>query len=87
MQLEQATSLLLEAGFTVIAPPPPRDPTRITPREGAVLRCLSKGMSNKAICSTLGMRPGTVKAHVASILSKLGVMNRTQAALQATRFL
>lgn len=87
MYIDQATILLRDAGFTVIAPPPSRDPSHLTSRERAVLCCLSKGMSNKAICRSLGMRPGTVKAHVASILAKLGVANRTQAALQATRFI
>ena len=87
MQLDHATSLLLEAGFTVIAPSPPRDPHAVTPRERAVLRCLSQGMPNKTICRALDMRPGTVKTHVAHIMTKLGVTNRTQAALEAMKFI
>lgn len=58
---------------------------KLTPREQDVLALLSQGMSNKAIAQTLGLCEKTVKNRVTSILAKLGVSNRVQAALYAER--
>lgn len=55
------------------------------PRQLAVLRLLVRGMANKDIARTLAMEEGTVKVHVHHIIRKLGVRNRTQAAVQARR--
>jgi DNA-binding NarL/FixJ family response regulator len=55
----------------------------LTDRETAVLRLLSAGRSNKEIGSELGITEGTVKNHMTNILGKLGVLDRTQAALRA----
>ncbi|WP_459502839.1 response regulator [Bacillus sp. C1] len=57
----------------------------LTARENEVLQLLAKGMSNKEIASVLVITEKTVKAHVSSILSKLHLSDRTQAALYAVR--
>jgi DNA-binding NarL/FixJ family response regulator len=57
----------------------------LTPRERDVLRLVAEGNSNKRIASALQLTEGTVKGHVSSILVKLGVEDRTQAAVLATR--
>lgn len=57
----------------------------LTERETEVLRCLAQGYANKEIALSLAIAEKTVKAHVGSILSKLGVNSRTQAALIAVR--
>jgi NarL family two-component system response regulator LiaR len=57
----------------------------LTPREREVLALLGRGMANKVIARELGLAEKTVKAHVSSILAKLGVADRTQAALYAVR--
>ena len=57
----------------------------LTPREREVLALIGRGMSNKAIALELSLSEKTVKAHVSSILAKLGVADRTQAALYAVR--
>jgi two-component system NarL family response regulator len=51
----------------------------LTARQLEVLKCLSKGMSNHEIGSTLFISEGTVKAHVKAILRKLDARDRTQA--------
>jgi DNA-binding NarL/FixJ family response regulator len=55
----------------------------LSTRELAVLRALAGGASNKEIAATLAITEGTVKNHVTSILAKLDVNDRTQAALKA----
>ncbi|MGE6538854.1 response regulator [Bacillus luti] len=57
----------------------------LTARENEVLQLLAKGMSNKEVASVLVITEKTVKAHVSSILSKLNLSDRTQAALYAVR--
>jgi two-component system, NarL family, response regulator LiaR len=57
----------------------------LTPREREVLSLVGRGMANKLIARELGLAEKTVKAHVSSILAKLGVADRTQAALYAVR--
>jgi NarL family two-component system response regulator LiaR len=60
-------------------------PRLLTPREREVLDLLARGLANKAIARELGVAEKTVKAHVGSILRKLGLADRTQAALYAVR--
>jgi DNA-binding NarL/FixJ family response regulator len=57
---------------------------RFTPRQLAVISHLRDGKSNKLIARELTICEGTVKLHVRRIMRKLGVANRTQAALVAT---
>jgi len=57
----------------------------LTSREREVLAELAKGRSNREIARALGVSEKTVKAHVSSVLAKLGVQDRTQAALLAVR--
>jgi len=57
----------------------------LTPREREVLLLIGRGMANKVIARELSLSEKTVKAHVSSILAKLGVNDRTQAALYAVR--
>ncbi|WP_428153424.1 response regulator [Brevundimonas sp.] len=58
---------------------------RLTPRERQVLDQVADGLTNKAIARQLDISPGTVKAHVERVIAKLGVADRTQAAVLATR--
>jgi DNA-binding NarL/FixJ family response regulator len=57
----------------------------LTPREQAVVGLVSQGMTNKEIARELAISPATVKAHVERIIAKLGVSDRTQAAVLATQ--
>jgi len=63
----------------------PSNHARLTDREHEVLRQLAIGLTNKEIARTLDVALTTVKSHVRSILDKLGVDSRTQAALYAVR--
>jgi DNA-binding NarL/FixJ family response regulator len=58
-------------------------PERLTKRELEVVRLMAGGYSNREIAGALGMGEGTVKNHVSSVLSKLGVRDRTRAVLRA----
>jgi DNA-binding NarL/FixJ family response regulator len=55
----------------------------LTPREKEVLRLIGQGASNREIAQTLFLSEGTVKNHVTSLLSRLNLRDRTQAALVA----
>ena len=64
-----------------------QDVLDLTPRQRAVLAMLAEGQSNKLIARSLGINDTTVRVHVRAVLRKLGVSNRTQAALIASRHL
>jgi DNA-binding CsgD family transcriptional regulator len=57
----------------------------LTPRERDVLRLIARGASNKQIAAELFLSIGTVKGYVSAILPKLGVADRSGAALLATK--
>jgi DNA-binding NarL/FixJ family response regulator len=58
---------------------------QLTEREAEVLRALAEGLSNVEIAGRIWVSPETVKTHIKSILSKLGVRDRTQAVVWAYR--
>jgi two-component system, NarL family, response regulator LiaR len=63
-----------------------RDPrTLLTKREREVLELVARGMPNKLIARELGISEKTVKTHMSNVLAKLGLTDRTQAALYAVR--
>ena len=64
--------------FDALSPPDP-----LTKREIEILRLMAGGYSNREIAEALGTAEGTVKNHASSILSKLGVRDRTRAVLKA----
>lgn len=64
--------------FDALNPPDP-----LTKREVEILRLMAGGYSNREIADALGTAEGTVKNHASSILSKLGVRDRTRAVLKA----
>ncbi len=63
--------------------PPTEEP--LTEREVDVLKLVAQGLTNQEIAEALFIGEGTVRTHVSSILSKLHLANRTQAALYALR--
>lgn len=69
--------------------PPPAAPAvgaqQLTSRQRRVLELLAQGLSNKHIARELDISEITVKAHVSLVLRKLGVANRTQAAIEARK--
>ena len=80
----EMTSVLAKVvkGGTVESGRPDRF-SSLTPREFEILRHLSEGQSNKEIARDLGITDGTVKLHVRSILRKLEVRSRVEAAVIA----
>jgi DNA-binding NarL/FixJ family response regulator len=58
---------------------------QLTPREREVLVLVGRGFPNKLIARELGLAEKTVKTHVGRVLAKLGVSDRTQAAVVAVR--
>jgi DNA-binding NarL/FixJ family response regulator len=57
----------------------------LTERQNDVLQLILRGLPNKLICRQLQLAEGTVKVHVSAVLRALGVRNRTQAVLAASR--
>lgn len=57
----------------------------LTKRETEILRLIARGHANKVIARELGIGEPTIKAHVSSLLGKLGLTSRTQAALFALK--
>ncbi len=79
----------LDAGVEAATGPYMVDPTEhfvpLSPREMEILQFVTRGMSNKQIALELGISHQTVKNHMTSILKKLDVEDRTQAAVYALR--
>lgn len=65
---------------------PPRPLNRLTERERQVLALVAEGKSNKEIARALTISVSTVKAHVSSVIHKLGVESRLEAAVAWTRW-
>jgi NarL family two-component system response regulator LiaR len=63
----------------------PESPEALTERETEILKRVARGQANKEIARSLFVEERTVKSHVSSVLGKLGVKSRTQAALHAVR--
>lgn len=88
--LEPSVAAKLVAEFTRLAgrapaeqKPTPELTEPLSLREREVLRFLAQGLSNKEIGQRLNIAEGTVKNHMSQVLGKLGVLDRTQAALRA----
>ncbi|MBZ5736955.1 response regulator [Nocardioides mangrovi] len=66
---------------------PPEDPVtkHLTPKEHQILDLVGEGLTNRQIAERLGLAEKTVKNYVSTMLGKLGVESRTQAAIIATR--
>lgn len=64
---------------------PPKPGLDLTERERAVMALMVEGLNNTQIAARLTVSPSTVKSHVSSILSKLGVASRTEAVTLALR--
>jgi DNA-binding NarL/FixJ family response regulator len=81
-----AARLLRRLGEATAAAEPAGDERlELTRRERQVLELIAAGYSNKRIAFELGIAEKTVKTHVGHLLAKLGVADRTQAALLAVR--
>jgi len=86
LQPSVASKVLAELSRLSSQPGPAPTPSaldRLSERERDVLRLIARGASNKEIAAALFVTEGTVKNHVTSILAKLDVGDRTQAALRA----
>ena len=85
--IEPSVARKVVAEFARLAPPvrPPDAglPEPLTDREQEILQLLAQGLSNREIARRLFLAEGTVKNYVTAILGKLGVRDRTQAALRA----
>ncbi|WP_326632271.1 response regulator transcription factor [Nonomuraea fuscirosea] len=77
---EAAEAMLSSRGGGVAPAPVP-----LTEREREVLALIAAGRSNREIARSLAVAEKTVKTHVSNVLMKLGVQDRTQAALYAVR--
>jgi DNA-binding NarL/FixJ family response regulator len=73
--------------FSPSSVPLPSNLAELTIREQDVLRLIASGASNREIAQLLYISEGTVKNHVTSILGRLGLRDRTQAAIYATSYL
>ncbi|MCB0909774.1 MAG: response regulator transcription factor [Nocardioidaceae bacterium] len=71
--------------LTARAASPPASSADLTPREAEVLKLVRLGLANKQIARRLGISERTVKAHLTSVFARIGVADRTQAALWAER--
>jgi DNA-binding NarL/FixJ family response regulator len=73
------------AGKTFSQQGPTLPHASLTEREADILRLIAEGRSNKEIAAALHLTEGTVKGYVSTIFDKLGVEDRTQAALYAVK--
>lgn len=83
--LERMGRMLVTTPNRAAMPAIPDDVEELTPREIEVLRLVARGLTNPQIADELVLSPTTVKTHIQNILQKLGVSDRTQAAVYAVR--
>ena len=83
LQPSVASKVLAELSRLAGSAPAAGELAKLSERERDVLRLIARGASNKEIAAALFLAEGTVKNHVTSILTKLEVDDRTQAALRA----
>jgi DNA-binding NarL/FixJ family response regulator len=86
LQPSVATKLIARVSQLPDPPAVPRPQPLVDPlteRELDVLRAVADGLSNREAAGLLFLSEGTVKNHVTNVLAKLGVRDRTQAALRA----
>ncbi|MDQ2744953.1 MAG: response regulator transcription factor [Chloroflexota bacterium] len=83
MHLDSAVARRLTESLRSPKRPAPIEP--LTEREREVLGLVARGKANKEIARALGIGERTVRTHISSILGKLGLASRTQAALYAVR--
>ncbi|WP_433371213.1 response regulator [Streptosporangium sp. CA-115845] len=81
----EAAEAMLSLSGSVPATPEDRRVAPLTEREREVLALIASGRSNREIARQLTVTEKTVKTHVSNVLMKLGVQDRTQAALYAVR--
>jgi DNA-binding NarL/FixJ family response regulator len=90
-RLYQLDATIAAKLVATLMPPPPAVPTpsqsppipELTDREREVLRLVSTGATNREIADTLFIGEATVKSHISNILGRLGLRDRTQAAMYA----
>jgi DNA-binding NarL/FixJ family response regulator len=78
-----AQKLMARAPAIAVTETPPDRPdlTELTPREREILQLIAQGANNKEIAQSLYISEKTVKNHITSLLSQLGLRDRTQAAV------
>lgn len=81
---QECVTLLDEALMRVRENSDRQLPNGLTPREKQIFLLLQKGCSNADIARQIGVTTGTVKTYLKSVYAKLGVQNRTQAALSTS---
>ena len=79
-KLIERWSVLEDAAADRLDPP---EPVTITPREREILVGLAKGWSNRELAANFYLSEATIKSHVSSLLSKLGLRSRVQAVIYA----
>ncbi|MFI7320667.1 response regulator [Streptomyces venezuelae] len=83
-QLDASVTRTLAASLPAPGPPRRQPPdAALSPREIDILRLVARGRTNREIAAELYLSEGTVKNHVSHILARLGLRDRTQAALHA----
>ena len=88
VQLHPDIARKLMSAVATASPPqtqPAAGPDQLTEREREVLKLIAEGLNNREIAESLVISEKTVKTHVSSILGKLGVEDRTQAAIWALK--
>jgi DNA-binding NarL/FixJ family response regulator len=85
--IEPSVARKVFAEFARMAPPARQAgaglPEPLSEREEEILGLLAQGLTNREIADRLSLAPGTVKNYVTAVLQKLGVRDRTQAAIRA----